>query len=142
MSGIRIRLLSGPYAPNLYQPDDDATPLELLEPFMQNRWRWMLYCLPGTDPAEIEPWLHADAMVRIMQALYDGRGIRFSGRRWQNRPGDKDNGREILDELTAELNRAGAFKVFADDPDGDLVLSLGPGLGTDQIGSTGPDGSD
>ena len=77
MSGIRIRLLSGPYAGNLYEPDADA--VELFQPFMQNRWQWMLYCIPGSDAEEIKPWLEADVMVRIMQALFDGRGIRFSG---------------------------------------------------------------
>lgn len=132
MSGIRIRLLSGPYAPNLYEPDDDATPMELLEPFMQNRWDWMLYCIPGTDPAEVLPWIETDALLRIMQALFDGRGIRFAGRRWQSRRGDKADGRRVMEELSGELEKAGAFKVFSDDPDGDLVLSLGPGLLPDE----------
>jgi hypothetical protein len=31
-----------------------------------------------------------------------------------------------MDEITAGMQRAGAFKVFSDDPDGDLVLALGP----------------
>jgi hypothetical protein len=143
MSGIRIELLSGPYAPHVYEPEDDATPMELLLPFMQNRWRWKLYCIPGTDPDDIMPWIEADATVRIMQALYDGRGIRFAGRRWQTRPADKENSMRTLDELSTELGKAGACKVFSDDPGGDLVLSLGPGLtpeewrasaGTDQSG--------
>jgi hypothetical protein len=104
---------------------------------MENRWDWMLYCLPGTDSAEVAAWIQTDAMMRILQALFDGRGIRFSGRRWQGRRGDKEDCRRVLDELCAELERAGAFKVFGDDPDGDLVLALGPGS-DGQPGSAGP----
>jgi hypothetical protein len=37
----------------------------------------------------------------------------------------------VLDELGAELLKADGFKVFSDDPDGDLVLSLGPRLDPD-----------
>src|SRR5580698_1214404 len=141
MGGVKVRLLAGPYAGGLYEPDG-VTPLELLSSFLPYRWTWTLFYEPGTDPAELQEWLHADLMTRLMVALQDGRGIRFLGHRWQNRPGDKDGGFAILEEITAEMQRAGAFKIFADDPDGDLVLAPDPGHGTaTQPDSTGTDQS-
>jgi hypothetical protein len=142
MGGVKVRVLSGPYAGGLYEPDG-ATPLELLESFMQHRWQWQLFYVPDAEPAEIQDWLQADLLVRVMQAMYDGRGIRFAGHRWQNHPRDKDGGRSILWELTAEMERAGAFRLLADDPDGDLVLGLAADLDAENpTGSTGTDPSD
>ena len=66
VGGVKVRVLSGPYSGGLYEPDG-ATPLELLESFMQHRWQWQLFYVPDAEPAEIQDWLQADMLVRVMQ---------------------------------------------------------------------------
>jgi hypothetical protein len=123
MGGVKVQLLSGPFAgKQMYEPDG-ATPLELLESFIRHRWNWRLYRLQDADPAEIQEWLQADLLARVMWALLDGRGIRFAGHRWKSRPNDKEDSRRVLEQVTEQLAKASHFNVFSDDPDGDLVIS-------------------
>jgi len=69
----------------------------------------------------------ADMVTRLFRALYDGRGIRFMGHRWQNGAADKENAWKVFAELTVAMNDADKRLVLCDDPeDGDLVIGIGP----------------
>jgi hypothetical protein len=141
---VMVQLLSGPHAGTyMYEADNEKTALQLLEYFIQRRWNWRLCHTGDEDPAVMQGWLNADLLARVMRALLDGRGIRFAGRRWQCRAGDKEDGRRVLDQVTDELARASYFKVFSDEPDGDLVITYTRPRShrTDTLTDTGqPDG--
>jgi hypothetical protein len=92
-------MLSGPHVGTyIHETDNGETALKLLEHFIQHRWNWRLRYTDDEDPAVTQEWLQADLLARVMRAVFDGRGIRFAGYRWQCRPHDKEDGRKVLEQ--------------------------------------------
>lgn len=132
MSGVTVLIVTGPYAGTTaqeagFQRDGDD-PMTVLESVNRHRYEWKLTWPPDCDPMELEAWGQADMMTRLIRALYDGRGIRFMGHRWQNRAGDKEDGWRVFAELTIAMNNVDKpLMVLSDDPGGgDLVIGIGP----------------
>jgi hypothetical protein len=75
---IKLTAVTGPYAGQVREPDEEVDPFVLLCEFARHDWKWHVDHYDATE-GEALRWGQADMVARILAALTHGRAVFFGG---------------------------------------------------------------
>lgn len=130
--GVQVLIVTGPQAGTM-RSANGADPLAIVSECVRRGWDWRVAYPPDAEAGDpdVFAWACADLAGRIFRALRDGRAVRFAGRRWQVRPGDRAGLKAAAVQVEAAIAARGrSARIMAGASQGDLLIGLAPPGGT------------
>lgn len=97
--------------------------MTLLQSIVDHKWQWKIDYTEA-NPEETFLWARADLVVRIIQALQDGRKVVFLSQEYQIKKGDDPE--NIVNVIEDAIAGSGYYvRIEADNADGVIIGTAG-----------------